>query len=91
MEFGSFCVGSLVGAVYGAVIVYLLWQMEVIRKKVVAEHNPYDKFPDALQPNLTAAGVSRSSRIARVTYAFVVIFLGVFVVSFPVLVYLLLA
>ena len=50
MEFGSFCGGSLIGALYGAVIVYVLWQMKELRKKIAYASNPYDKFPDALQP-----------------------------------------
>ena len=91
MEFGSFCGGSLIGAGYGAVLVYLLWRMEVTRKKMVAADNPFDKFPDALQPKLTAASVIQSSRTARLTYALLVVFFAVFSVSYPILIYLLFA
>ena len=67
MEFGSFCGGLLIGAVYGAVLVYLLWQMSLTRRKMAAANNPFDKFPDAVQPNLTPSDVIRTSRTARFT------------------------
>ena len=91
MEFGSFCGGTVLGSIYGAVIVYLLWQMTEIRKKIAAADNPFDKFPDAVQPKMTAAGVMRTSWNARFTYALLVIFLVLFAVSYPVGIYLLLA
>ena len=91
MELGSFCGGSMIGALYGAIIVYVNWQMAETRKKMAAADNPFNKFPDAVQPNLTAAGVTRTSRNARFTYAALVVFLAVFILSYPIVIYLLLA
>ena len=91
MDLGSFCGGSLIGALYGAVIVYVNWQLAETRKKIAAADNPFNKFPDAVQPTLTASGVTRTSRIARLTYAVLVVFLAVFILSYPIVIYLLLA
>lgn len=91
MEFGSFCGGTLIGSIYGGVIVYILWQMKEIRGKIANADRPYDKFPDSVHPNLTASGVMRTSRYARFTYAFLVLFLIGFSVSLPIGIYLLLS
>ena len=91
MEVGSFCGGSIVGALYGAVIVYILWRMEKNRIKIAGADRPYDKFPDSAHPNLTASGVIRTSRQARFTQAVLALFLIAFAVSLPMVIYLLLS
>ncbi|GAB4537602.1 MAG: hypothetical protein Kow0063_24530 [Anaerolineae bacterium] len=91
MEFGSFCGGTLIGGVYGGVIVYLIWQMEKIRIKMREAERAYDTFPDSKQPSLTAYGVTRSSRQAGFTYTVLFLFLILFSVSYPLGIYLLLA
>lgn len=90
MESSSFCGGALIGGVYGGVVVYIIWQMEKIRGKMGEADRTYNTFPDSKQPSLTASGVVRSSHQASFTYAVLFVFLIVFSVSFPLVVFLLL-
>lgn len=66
---GSFCFGAMYGFFAAGIIALIASRMREARLKMDYKDRPYDKFPHALQPNLTASQVLQTSWHERWVYS----------------------
>ena len=65
---GSFCFGAIYGFFAVGIMALIAARMREARLKMDYKDRPYDKFPHALQPNLTASQVIQTSWHERGVY-----------------------
>jgi hypothetical protein len=65
---GSFCFGAIYGFLTAGIIALIAGRMREARLKMDYKDRPYDKFPNALQSNLTASQVLQTSWHERWVY-----------------------
>jgi hypothetical protein len=65
MQDGTFCAGTMLGFVAAGVVALILDQIRQARVKMGQKDRTLDKFPDSAHPNLTPAGIVRTSQEAQ--------------------------
>jgi hypothetical protein len=65
MQDGTFCAGTMLGFVAAGVVAFILVQIRDARVKMGQKDRTLDKFPDSAHPNLTPAGIVRTSHEAQ--------------------------
>lgn len=65
MEDGTFCAGALLGFIMAGIIGLILDRIREARGRAGAQERTLDRFPAAVQPTLTPAGIVRASWEAR--------------------------
>jgi hypothetical protein len=78
VENGTFCAGTLLGFVVAGIIGLILDRIREARGRARAQDRPLDTFPDATQPNLTPAGIVRTSQEAQFTLIALILILIIF-------------
>jgi hypothetical protein len=76
---GSFCFGLMYGVIVAGLIGVMASRMRVALMKMGAKDRPYNAFPDAVQPNLTASGVVRNSFNESMIYTSLFVFMIIFI------------
>lgn len=67
MQDGTFCAGAVLGFLVAGLVALILDQIRQARVKTGHKDRTLDKFPDSAHPNLTPAGIVRTSQEAQFT------------------------